>query len=273
EAEELAEAKDLPFPLGSGTPFGAPFGAKASVSVGDFRSEKAPAEQVLVHTILEPSMSFRDSVADSFASLLRPRAGGEVPVLLAGDAPAAPAPGRSEAALSPGLRSATLSSLDPATLSFLRDSRDMFLRSAVLQSTFIFSLAAAARLGTSALAAHAVVGQIWVLVQFALDGLSMAGIVLGSRLLEAGQEEGVGGREGQREGVGKREGQREGVGGRGREQQEAGEERIELSSFAKGGDLAPLALQRRGSNWASQSLNLDSALGLGLRGAPSWGRG
>ena len=40
----------------------------------------------------------------------------------------------------------------------------MFLRTCTLQLTFVSALAAAARLGTTALAAHSIVGQLWVVI-------------------------------------------------------------------------------------------------------------
>lgn len=58
----------------------------------------------------------------------------------------------------------------------------MFVRSLILQLTFFLALMAASRLGTEALAAHAVIGQLWVTVSYAVDGFAAAGIVLGSRL-------------------------------------------------------------------------------------------
>lgn len=42
----------------------------------------------------------------------------------------------------------------------------------------------AGRLGTAALAAHQVVGQLWLLTSYAVDGFAVAGTVLGSRLAE-----------------------------------------------------------------------------------------
>lgn len=58
----------------------------------------------------------------------------------------------------------------------------MFARTCILQLTFVLALAAAARLGTAALAAHGVVGQLWVVLSYLVDGFAAAGIVLGSRL-------------------------------------------------------------------------------------------
>jgi Na+-driven multidrug efflux pump len=53
------------------------------------------------------------------------------------------------------------------------------------QSTFFLAAAAASRLGTSALAAHAVVSQLWLLTSYFVDGFAVAGTVLGSRLAGA----------------------------------------------------------------------------------------
>lgn len=76
--------------------------------------------------------------------------------------------------------------LDAATRRFLRDGLDMFIRTLSLQATFFLALAAAARLGTVAVAAHSIVGQAWVLVSYAVDGFAAAAIVLGSRLAGSG---------------------------------------------------------------------------------------
>ena len=50
------------------------------------------------------------------------------------------------------------------------------------QATFFMAATTAARLGTAALAAHAVVSQLWMLASFIVDGFAVAGTVLGSRL-------------------------------------------------------------------------------------------
>jgi Na+-driven multidrug efflux pump len=65
---------------------------------------------------------------------------------------------------------------------FLLDGFNMFVRSMVLQATFFGALIAASRLGTAALAAHAVINQLWILISYIVDGFAAAGIVLGSRL-------------------------------------------------------------------------------------------
>ena len=52
-----------------------------------------------------------------------------------------------------------------------------------VQATFFLAATIAARLGTAALAAHAVVSQLWMLASFVVDGFAVAGTVLGSRLV------------------------------------------------------------------------------------------
>jgi Na+-driven multidrug efflux pump len=51
-----------------------------------------------------------------------------------------------------------------------------------VQATFFLAATIAARLGTAALAAHAIVSQLWMLASFIVDGFAVAGTVLGSRL-------------------------------------------------------------------------------------------
>ncbi|KAL4458299.1 hypothetical protein ABPG75_013164 [Micractinium tetrahymenae] len=80
---------------------------------------------------------------------------------------------------------------DEATREFLRDGVNMFIRSMTLQLTFFMALAAASRLGTAALAAHSIVGQLWVVVSYAVDGFAAAGIVLGSRLFAHARSAGL----------------------------------------------------------------------------------
>lgn len=53
---------------------------------------------------------------------------------------------------------------------------------AFVQATFFIALAVASRLGTSALAAHQIVAQLWLLTSYVTDGFAVAGTVLGSRL-------------------------------------------------------------------------------------------
>ena len=54
--------------------------------------------------------------------------------------------------------------------------------SACIQATFFIALAAASRMGTTALAAHQIVAQLWLLTSYVTDGFAVAGTVLGSRL-------------------------------------------------------------------------------------------
>ena len=53
----------------------------------------------------------------------------------------------------------------------------------VSQATFFIAATVAARLGTAALAAYAVISQLWVLASYVVDGFAVAGTVLGSRLV------------------------------------------------------------------------------------------
>lgn len=71
--------------------------------------------------------------------------------------------------------------------SMLRDGGNVAVRAVVVQgSTFLVALAAA-RLGQSALAAHHIAQQLWVLPSHLIAGLQTAAIVLGGRLAaEAG---------------------------------------------------------------------------------------
>ena len=69
--------------------------------------------------------------------------------------------------------------------SLLRDGANVAVRAAVVQgSTFLFALAAA-RLGRSALAAHHIAQQLWVLPSHLIAGLQTAALVLGGRLAAA----------------------------------------------------------------------------------------
>lgn len=95
------------------------------------------------------------------------------------------------AAQPPGSGGSRRAWLDAATRRFLKDGLDMFVRTLALQLTFFLALAAAARLGTVAVAAHSIVGQGWVLVSYAVDGFAAAAIVLGSRLAGAGSGPGA----------------------------------------------------------------------------------
>ena len=57
-----------------------------------------------------------------------------------------------------------------------------------MQLTFFVALAAASQLSTAAVAAHAIVGQLWMLISNLVDGFAAAGIVLGSRLAGLGHD-------------------------------------------------------------------------------------
>lgn len=52
-----------------------------------------------------------------------------------------------------------------------------------LQVTFFLAAAVAGRLGTSSMAAHAIVSQLWMLASFVVDGFANAATVLGSRMM------------------------------------------------------------------------------------------
>ena len=69
-----------------------------------------------------------------------------------------------------------------AWLRCCRDGLNMLIRSLVIQTTIFASLVAASRLGTASLAAHSIIGQLWMLISYLVDGFAAAGIVLGSRL-------------------------------------------------------------------------------------------
>lgn len=59
----------------------------------------------------------------------------------------------------------------------------LLLRRALwLQITFVMGVTCASRLGTSSLAAHQVIAQLWLLTSYVVDGFAAAGTVLGSRL-------------------------------------------------------------------------------------------
>lgn len=58
----------------------------------------------------------------------------------------------------------------------------MLVRSTLLQATFVVVTVCVARLGSSTLAAHQVISQMWLLTSYVVDGFAAAGTVLGSRL-------------------------------------------------------------------------------------------
>ncbi len=70
------------------------------------------------------------------------------------------------------------------------DLRSCLNSALMLQATFFIAATIAARLGTAALAAHAVVSQLWVLASYIVDGFAVAGTVLGSRLVALRQQAG-----------------------------------------------------------------------------------
>lgn len=71
---------------------------------------------------------------------------------------------------------------DESLLDFVSDGLNMLIRSLIMQTTFFIALMCSSRLGQKALAAHAVVNQLWVLISYIVDGFAAASIVLGSRL-------------------------------------------------------------------------------------------
>ncbi|KAL1504833.1 hypothetical protein AB1Y20_008604 [Prymnesium parvum] len=66
-------------------------------------------------------------------------------------------------------------------------SFDVLLRSVLLSGSVLSLTFAVAPLGPAALAAHAVLLQLWMVASYAADGLADVGTMLGSRLLGAGQ--------------------------------------------------------------------------------------
>lgn len=67
------------------------------------------------------------------------------------------------------------------------DSANVFVRSLLLSGSILALSAAAAALGTDALAAHAVVMQLWMVTSYVVDGFADVGTMLGSRLVGGGQ--------------------------------------------------------------------------------------
>ena len=66
--------------------------------------------------------------------------------------------------------------------SYFADGGNMIVRSTLLQGSFVVVTVCVARMGSSALAAHQVVLQLWLLTSYIVDGFAAAGTVLGSRL-------------------------------------------------------------------------------------------
>lgn len=71
---------------------------------------------------------------------------------------------------------------EESLLDFVSDGLNMLIRSLIMQTTFFLALMCSSRIGQKALAAHAVVNQLWVLISYVVDGFAAASIVLGSRL-------------------------------------------------------------------------------------------
>ena len=65
---------------------------------------------------------------------------------------------------------------------FATDGVSMFVRTALLQGTFLIALACVCRLGAAATAAHAVILQLWSLGSFSVDGFADAGTIIGSHV-------------------------------------------------------------------------------------------
>lgn len=70
-----------------------------------------------------------------------------------------------------------------ALAAFLGDGLNMVVRSTLLHTTFLVVTVATARMGSSVLAAHQVVTQVWLLSSYIVDGFAAAGTVQGSRLV------------------------------------------------------------------------------------------
>lgn len=62
---------------------------------------------------------------------------------------------------------------------------DLFLRTAALRGSFTVAVAAAARIGTTELAAHEITFQLWSLIALALDAVAIAGQAMVGRFLGA----------------------------------------------------------------------------------------
>ena len=72
-------------------------------------------------------------------------------------------------------------------LSLACDSLNVLLRSLLLQGSVLALTLGAAPLGTTALNAHAVLLQLWMLTSYVVDGFADVGTMLGSKLLGAGR--------------------------------------------------------------------------------------
>ena len=77
--------------------------------------------------------------------------------------------------------------VDPRAMrAIVRISRDLFLRTAALLAGLLVATAAAARLGTVAVAAHQIARELWLLLAMVLDGFAIAGQALVGTALGAG---------------------------------------------------------------------------------------
>ena len=71
-------------------------------------------------------------------------------------------------------------------LSLACDSVNVLIRSLLLQGSLLALTLAAAPLGTTALSAHAVLLQLWMLTSYVVDGFADTGTMIGGRLLGGG---------------------------------------------------------------------------------------
>ncbi|GIQ80262.1 multi antimicrobial extrusion protein [Kipferlia bialata] len=94
--------------------------------------------------------------------------------------------GEGEAEAEAGPEADSESETDPSAdapfsvLSFVRDSRDLLIRSTMLQTVFFVSSLLAGYLGTDALAAYQVTLSLWVLVSNLCDGYANTAMVVGA---------------------------------------------------------------------------------------------
>jgi MATE family multidrug resistance protein len=89
---------------------------------------------------------------------------------------------REELGIEPALP--TLRSLGP----FLTIGRDLFIRTSALVGTMTLATAIAARVGTTAVAAHQVAAQLWLFLALLVDALAVSGQALVSKHLGSGDE-------------------------------------------------------------------------------------
>lgn len=74
-------------------------------------------------------------------------------------------------------------------LHFGKNSRELFLRSLFLSSTFFLATRFATEIGIRELAAHQILIQLWLFGSFFLDGIAITGNILGARFLVEGKKE------------------------------------------------------------------------------------